>query len=224
MITLKDKKKLEMFISAMSEIFKEKLKSIFLYGSYARGDFIKGISDINILVVVEDLRVEDLIFFRKRFSKKSFKMNIKPVFFTTSFVRNSSDVFPLQWYEIKKYGICLYGMDIRDEISVSSENMKLQLEREIKQQYFAFQEALIYEKDVRSALEFAYWRMKVVQKGLSYLYPGKDFSSSHMEIIKEAMQRRRPFKIGKQLLYKLLKDHIEYLERLILLIDKGEMN
>lgn len=216
----RERKNLDLLIKILNSIFGERLKSVVLYGSYARGDYVKGISDINVLVVAENLEPEDFLSFRRKFPGSTFRMNIKPVFFTLLFLKKSCDVFPLQWYEIKKYGVILFGTDIRDEISVSKDDIRVQLEKEIKQQYLNFQQDLIFEKDIRSVIELAYWRIKVIQRGLSYLYPEKNFGSSHIDKIKEIIYRKGLFNTDRHLFNELLMDHFIYLQNMVFSIDR----
>ncbi len=50
----------EDFLKILTTSFKENLKSVMLYGSFVSGNFIRGVSDINILIILKNVEFEQI--------------------------------------------------------------------------------------------------------------------------------------------------------------------
>lgn len=213
-------KEIEMFIDETKNFFPEELISIIIYGSYAKGDFLKGFSDINILVFVKEFSSEALENFAEIFSKKFSSSQIKPVIFTPSIIKNSWDIFPFQWYEIKKFGFVVYGKDFRDEIIVSKNAIRQQLKREARQFYFSLQ-SLLMTNDYINLVETVFKQAKIIKTGLEYLNIKKvEFSylENFENIIKNKFNLFRKLKVMK----KIVNEHLKTLEKAVLILDSEE--
>ena len=64
---------LDQFVEELSEIFKDKLKQVILFGSYARGDF-EEYSDIDVMILV-DMRNEEIEKLTKEVVKTSCELD-----------------------------------------------------------------------------------------------------------------------------------------------------
>jgi predicted nucleotidyltransferase len=108
------------------------IRSVVLYGSAAAGDYVGKRSDFNVLVVMERLGVEEL----KRFLSPSSEWvragNPPPLLFTLEELRGSADVFPIEILDLKDSHRVLLGEDVTSDIQVDMENLRLQLEHELK--------------------------------------------------------------------------------------------
>jgi predicted nucleotidyltransferase len=51
---------LQAVVDSLSRVYHRQLVSVLLYGSAARGDFIAGRSDVNLLVILQSVKLEDL--------------------------------------------------------------------------------------------------------------------------------------------------------------------
>lgn len=213
-------KEIEMFIDEMKKFFSDELISIIVYGSYAKGDFLKGFSDINILVLVKEFSADDMENFAGIFSKKFSSGQLKPVIFTPSIIKNSWDIFPFQWYEIKKYGLVVYGKDFRDEIVISKNAIREQLKREARQFYFSLQ-SLLMTKDYINLVETVFKQAKIIKTGLEYLNIRKvefGYLENFENIIKNRFNLFRKLKLMK----KIVNEHIKTLEKTVLVLDSEE--
>ena len=73
-----------------------RLRSVVLYGSAARGDFQTGVSDLNVIVVLDDVgaaALEAVGPALRRFRRKGQPL---PRLFTPSLIRDSLDTFPAE--------------------------------------------------------------------------------------------------------------------------------
>jgi len=114
------------------KVFGEELVSIVLYGSAAGGSYIKGKSDINVLLVLtpegED-KLADSFATIKYWKKRGFAV---PLVITKAFINSSLDCYPIEFLNMKNNHIVIYGESILAQINVNLENLRLQIERELK--------------------------------------------------------------------------------------------
>jgi len=115
----------------LNETFKERLSSVFLYGSCAVEDCSKD-SDINMMVIIENLTAGDLKKshdFVKTFTKKSKSL---PIFMDKDEWFNSADVYPIEYSDIKERYKILCGENLIDGLNVEKKDLRLQCETEVK--------------------------------------------------------------------------------------------
>jgi len=108
------------------------LKAVILYGSAAAGDHVGKRSDYNILVVMDQLGLRELKLFLKPSEAWVKDGNTPPLLFTLEVLQRSADVFPIELLDIRDSHRVLYGEDITGEIQINPENLRLQLEHELK--------------------------------------------------------------------------------------------
>ncbi len=120
------------FTEDIRKLYGKKLISLFLYGSAAGEDYIPGKSDINFLVVLEEINVGDLDLYLKIKKKWERKKVVTPLFLTEDYIRRSLDVFPIEFLDLKEKHVTLYGRDLLAELTIDPANLRLQIESEIK--------------------------------------------------------------------------------------------
>lgn len=101
------------YVEEVSKIYGEHLKSVILYGSYARGDF-KTDSDIDIMILV-DLTDTEVETYRKQLSWATYDFNeehdtdIKPIAKSDAHFRKWLGVYPF-YTNVQREGVELYGI------------------------------------------------------------------------------------------------------------------
>ncbi len=108
------------------------LRSVVLYGSAAAGDFVEGASNYNVLVVVDRLTVAELDALSKPAVAWTRDGNHAPMLFTAAELAASADAFPIELLDIQQSHKVLLGDDPVANIVVRPENLRLQLEHELK--------------------------------------------------------------------------------------------
>ncbi len=108
------------------------LRAVILYGSAAAGDHVGKRSDYNVLVVMDQLGLRELKLFLKPSEVWVKDGNAPPLLFTPDGLRHSADVFPIELLDIRDAHRVLYGQDITGEFEIRPENLRLQLEHELK--------------------------------------------------------------------------------------------
>jgi hypothetical protein len=114
------------------DVYGNDLLGIMLYGSATGKDYRPGKSDINFMIVLSEKGIErlDSAF---EIVKKWRKRNVAiPLFLTENYVETSTDVFPIEYLNLKNDYVLVYGKDILKDLSFSPEFVRLQCEREIK--------------------------------------------------------------------------------------------
>ncbi|MCM8767067.1 MAG: nucleotidyltransferase domain-containing protein [Candidatus Omnitrophica bacterium] len=147
------KNKIEGFLKRIKEIFGERILSCILYGSVVKGTYNPKNSDINLIIIVDRFEAKDLDAIRKKVSKYALKNLIRPFFFSEFFFLSSTDIFPIEWKDIKENHLIVYGNDLTENIKIENENLRIELERKIKQLFLDFQQELIFEKNKILILE-----------------------------------------------------------------------
>lgn len=103
---------LEQYVAGIKRIYGEYLKSVILYGSYARGDF-KSDSDIDIMILVDlaDMEIEE---YRHQLSDFTYDLNenydvdIKPIAKSNLHFQKWLSVYPF-YANVQREGVKLYG-------------------------------------------------------------------------------------------------------------------
>ena len=148
----KTRKLLDRLTSELKKTLGKNLKAIILYGSSVRGDFIPGRSDVNLMLVLNEVELDSL---RKlgavmrKYRRKGFAV---PVVADEFYLQSSLDVFPLEWEEIKRHHKLIYGEDLLSGINIQQEHLRLQLEREFKQNLLWLRELMIEHPDFSKEL------------------------------------------------------------------------
>lgn len=126
------RKTIRPYCQKMLEIHGDNVKSISIYGSAVGEDFIQGKSNINVLVVMERIDPPDLKKSLKLVASGRKKGIVAPLFLTMEHIRTSTDVFPIEFLEMKENYRLIYGEDILEDLSINPANIRLQCEQQIK--------------------------------------------------------------------------------------------
>ncbi|MBN2542028.1 nucleotidyltransferase domain-containing protein [bacterium] len=142
----------EEFVEDYKSVFKEDLKSVILFGSAARGRYVKGRSDINFVVVLSKegiSRIESAMGLVKKWHKKSVST---PLFFTPEYITMSVDSFPLEFINIKSFYSVIFGEDYFKDIRIETKDLRLQLEHELKGKLLKLRQFYLETKGKKAAI------------------------------------------------------------------------
>lgn len=120
------------FIEETKKIFKDRLTTIFLYGSCAVEDCSKSFTDLNVMVVVNNLCAKDLEDAHKISVQFAKKAKLLPIFMDEDEWYNSSDVYAIEYSDIKERHKILFGKDVIESLQVDKYHLRIQCEREAK--------------------------------------------------------------------------------------------
>ena len=120
------------FINDTKSVFSNDLISVLITGSAAKGEYIRKKSDINFIIVLTEEGMKKIPDFLK-ISKKWAKANVSvPLFLYKEYIKSSLDSFPIEFLNIKNNSRIIFGDDITNIIEIDKNDLRLQVEREIK--------------------------------------------------------------------------------------------
>lgn len=110
----------------------DNLASVVLYGSAASGDFVQLESDYNVLIALQHITPEDLRQAQAPAREWQRLGHPLPVYFTFSELRDAADVFPIEFHQMERARVVLYGRDPFETLRISDENLRHQTEYELR--------------------------------------------------------------------------------------------
>lgn len=122
----------EQFVARLQSALPASLKSVVLFGSAAAGDFVEGRSNYNVLVVADRLGAAELDALAPAIAAWTAAGNEPPTLFTTEQLARSADAFPIELADIQQSHQILFGPDLLTGMPIAPEQLRLQLERELK--------------------------------------------------------------------------------------------
>jgi hypothetical protein len=120
------------FTSDFQKIFGPHLISISLYGSGAREDYVPGKSDLNFLIVLSEEGMGDLKKVHALLPRWRKRMVAIPLIMTKAFILSSLDSYPIEFLNMKRHYVPVFGEDILKELDFDRSALRLQAERELK--------------------------------------------------------------------------------------------
>ncbi|MFH0764224.1 MAG: hypothetical protein V1927_04410 [Candidatus Omnitrophota bacterium] len=135
------------FVSGLKAIYGDGLVSVMLYGSTVSGEYSSANSNVNLAVVLDDAGLANIAMVACLVNKRKFRP-VEPVFFTEKYIASSTDVFPLEFLDMKENNVVLYGKDAMRDVRVDEKNLMFQCEQELKSKLINIKTAYL---DHRSA-------------------------------------------------------------------------
>ena len=120
----------EQLVSQLQSVYGSTLRSVILYGSAAAGEHIAKRSDYNVLVVLDSVPLDRLPAIGAVLRSWGESGNPPPIIFTAAEWKASADVFPMEYADILERHRLLYGEDVTQGVSVSRQDLRLQVEHE----------------------------------------------------------------------------------------------
>lgn len=131
---------MEKFIDNLKNILQERLISVFMYGSKVKysQELIK--TDMNVMVIVKNLSGSDIRACSEIVNKWMKAKNPIPVFMDREEWFHSSDVYAMEYADIKAEHRILYGEDLISDLNVDPDNIRFQCEQETKNLLMRFRQ------------------------------------------------------------------------------------
>lgn len=110
----------------------DNLASVVIYGSAAAGDHIELRSDYNLLIALNRISPEDLRQAQAPMREWQRLGHPLPVYFTVEELSDAADVFPIEFHQMAKARIVLYGRDPFEFVQLSDTHLRHQTEYELR--------------------------------------------------------------------------------------------
>jgi len=110
----------------------DNLASVVLYGSAAAGGDAELQSDYNLLIALSRITPEDLRLAQapmREWQRLGYPL---PVYFTVEELSDAADVFPIEFHQMAKARVVLYGHDPFEYANLSDANLRRQAEYELR--------------------------------------------------------------------------------------------
>jgi predicted nucleotidyltransferase len=191
------------FVENLKKALGNNLKSFIVYGSAATGEHYVH-SDYNTLIVLESNDTAVLKAMTQPVKKWVSMRQPLPMIFTRGDMITSSDVFPMEYLDMKENSVILYGEDILKKMKVGQKNLRLEIERELKSKLIRLRQNYIITGGRPGELKLLLIRsissFVAILKGILRLYKKKAPSKKH-DIIEAAPAQ---LKLDKQIFFDIL--------------------
>jgi predicted nucleotidyltransferase len=134
---------LESYLNEIKNSFGANLKAAILYGSKASGEDSKDNSDHNLLVILEKIdyaQMAGLAPATKRWIKEG---NPPPHIFTCEEFLGSTDVFPIEFLDMKETHKLFYGEDFLSELNINRTHLRHECEYNLRSNLLKLRQSYI---------------------------------------------------------------------------------
>ena len=124
--------KLKGYLKETRKVLGADIHCIVLYGSLARGEYVSGRSNINLLFVMNRISGNLLLRAGGLQRKWAKELIVAPLMFTTEELQSSYEVFPLEFLDMSEDHRVLEGPDPFRECRINNQKLFAQCEQEIR--------------------------------------------------------------------------------------------
>jgi hypothetical protein len=140
------------FVEMMKGMYGDGLVSLYVFGEGAVEPPGGGRQAVKLLAVMAEVGPEEL----RRYAGVYLKWNKKgvpaPLMMTEGVLDASTDVFPIEFLEMKEAHVLLYGRDVLAKLEIGLENLRRQCEEQVKGKLIHLQQAYMEACGDRKAL------------------------------------------------------------------------
>jgi predicted nucleotidyltransferase len=119
------------FADDLSASLGKRLEGVMLYGSAARGEWLESASDINVLVLVDDINGSSL-YATSPVVRKYMSRRIHPIVLETTEWKSATDVFAIEIADMCDANELIMGEDALSRLPTALPILRLQAERELR--------------------------------------------------------------------------------------------
>ncbi len=163
----------EDLLKELREVFGGNLLSVYITGVAATPRYKLGISIIEILTILEDNRLQAMEGFyalEKRWDKKGVEFTF---FMNKEFIEGSLDSFPIEFYDFKCRHLLLEGDDILQDLEISNDDLRLQIERELRGKSLNLKRELVRAgtsvKEITNILNLSFPQFLTILRAFNHL-------------------------------------------------------
>lgn len=150
---MKNENQVNKLIDDLKAIFSDRIVSVILFGSCTAEQCDAKISDINTIVIIDKLCASDLKNSLKPIKEWTKSKNPLPIFMDKEEWYNSTDIYPIEYSDIKDRFKILYGTDVVSGLEISTSNLRLQCEYEVKNILIRLRQAYLLHSNNHKIIE-----------------------------------------------------------------------
>jgi len=226
------------FSNNIKQLFNDDLVSIVLYGSGAKGEYVRKKSDINFLVVLTEEGIKKLSGAFALVKKWNKRKVAAPLFLTREYIESSLDSFPIEFLNMKKFNKLVYGEDILSGLEISKDHLRLRCEEQIKGKLLHLREEFLRTLGNKRLLEsllaatipafvslftalLEYKDINIPKTKRDTIIQTAESFSLNKEIFDRVLAvREKTLKLSKNELIQLTQDYIEEIRKCAKIVDK----
>lgn len=137
------RKLIQPYVNEMLKIHQNNIVAIFVCGSATGEDYIPKVTNITLLIVLEKLEFKDLQKSLKVVSNGIKKKIAAPLLLTRLHMETSTDVFPVEFLEMKENHLLLYGEDLLTGLEINPAHIRLFCEQQLKGKLIRIRQAYL---------------------------------------------------------------------------------
>ncbi len=139
MLDAQSEKALTQFTQELRHLLADELVAVALYGSGAGENFVFGRKDLNIVIIVREVRFAVLQKLQPRIAAWHKLGLALPLLLDREFLQRSRDVFPMELYDIQEQHRLLWGEDVFRAVVVDGRHLRFQAEHEARSKLLRLQ-------------------------------------------------------------------------------------
>lgn len=145
-------KLLKSYVNDVAKAYENKLESIVIYGSAVRGEFLPGLSNLNILLILSSCELSVLKQYdglHKRWSKEQV---VVPLFLTRADLEAASTAFPLEYQDILDCYRVLWGQDPFVGLKIDVRYLAAEVVQGLRGNLFRLRQRLVEGRSTEEAI------------------------------------------------------------------------
>jgi len=119
------------------------LAALVVYGSAARGGFVPGESDVDLIVVLGDTSIAQLRAISEPLQLARYSARVEAMILKLDNLAAAADVFPLLYDDIQQRRVLLSGTDPFGAIAVNDTHRRLRIEQELREARIRMRRAVV---------------------------------------------------------------------------------
>lgn len=133
----------ESFLPKVKTCFGDNLVSVTVYGSAITERFTDGVSDVNLLILLDVADPAAVASLGSTAARTIRKLRITPLLLTDEEFIGSADVFPMEYLDIVDQRRVLIGADVAGKLTITRDHLRHQVEFELRASIAALRRALL---------------------------------------------------------------------------------
>jgi hypothetical protein len=134
--------KLNKFTQLLRDAGGANLQSVVLYGSAVSGDFHSEFSNLNVFCVLRDASFQVLAALESATKWWDAQHQPPPLFMTHEELQRSTDVFTIEFMDMRQYRRVLFGEDVFANLEIPTRFHRLQVEYELREKLLLLRQAV----------------------------------------------------------------------------------
>jgi predicted nucleotidyltransferase len=111
----------------------DNLAALVVYGSAARGGYVPGESDIDVIIVLDDTSLPQLKAIAEPLRRARYSGRVESMIVKRAHIAPAADVFPLLYDDLRQRNVLLSGTDVFSTLVIADSHRRLRIEQELRE-------------------------------------------------------------------------------------------